>query len=460
MKYLKRLLLFLIIITSIMLIYAVLYPNIELNTYSTEVNSDFILTPKAYNLFTNLSNRTTLKYDIDNSKVGEYEVNASIKYLFYRVNKKFKFYVYDNTKPVINLKGDNPAHACPNTEYNEEGYSASDNYDGDLTDKVVIKKIDNSVLYSVADSSKNEVSIERKIIFADEEEPIIELKGNSEVTVYLGNNYSEPGYTAYDNCDGDLTEMIISTGDVDTNKIGTYKITYEVSDNSGNKTIVYRTVNVVKRKVYNGYGNGVIYLTFDDGPSFLTGDILNILDEESVKATFFVTGVNQDTIRAYNNGHTIALHTNSHDYSYVYSSADNYFNDLNKISDKVYNTLGFRSKIIRFPGGSSNTVSRKYSIGIMSYLANEVVQRGYTYFDWNVDSNDAGSDIYNSSSIYYNVVSGLSHNKTNVVLMHDSGGHSATVNALRNIIRYGKDNGYSFKAITENTPVVVHGVNN
>ena len=96
----------------------------------------------------------------------------------------------------------------------------------------------------------------------------------------------------------------------------------------------------------------------------------------------------------------------------------------------------------------------------MTFLTEEVVNRGYTYFDWNVDANDAGSDINNSINIYYNVVNNLSHNKTNVVLMHDSMGHIATVNALKDIIRYGKENGYTFKAITNDTPVIRHSVNN
>ena len=134
--------------------------------------------------------------------------------------------------------------------------------------------------------------------------------------------------------------------------------------------------------------------------------------------------------------------------------------DLNNVSNSVYNSIGIHPKIIRFPGGSSNTISKNYSNGIMSRLTNEVINRGYTYFDWNVDSNDAGGDGYNSNKIYNNVINGLSHSKTNIVLMHDSESHSASVDALRNIIKYGKNNGYTFKAITSDTPIVRHGVNN
>lgn len=107
----------------------------------------------------------------------------------------------------------------------------------------------------------------------------------------------------------------------------------------------------------------------------MTKEILDILDEEGIKATFFVTSGGEYVKRAYNSGHTIALHTSSHKYSYVYSSEENYFNDLNTVSDSVYNSIGIRCKFIRFPGGSSNTISRNYNKGIMSRLVNAVTNK-------------------------------------------------------------------------------------
>lgn len=458
MKYLKRLFLILIIITSFMLIYSVMFPNIEISTNNVELNSNYVIKYKAYNLFTNLSDKVVIQDNIDINRVGEYVVTASANYLFYHVKKEFKVNVIDTINPIITLNGDMIVNVCPNTDYVEEGYTASDNYDGDITNKVTIKKFDNSVFYSVVDSSNNRTEIERKINFTDEEKPIINLNGGNDVTIYLGNDYTEYGYTASDNCDGDITNKVIVTGNVNSNNIGTYTIKYEVSDTAGNKTEVIRTIHVVNKPSY--YGNGIIYLTFDDGPSDITGRVLDILDEEGVKATFFVTHGGNYVRRAYNSGHTIALHTYTHDYSYLYSSVENYFIDLNNVSNSVYNTIGIYPKIIRFPGGSSNTVSRHYSSGIMSRLTKEVINRGYTYYDWNVDSNDAGGDGYNSNKIYNNVINGLSHSKTNIVLMHDSNSHTGTVNALRDIIKYGKNNGYTFKAITSDTPIVRHGVNN
>lgn len=459
MKHLKKLFLILIIITLFMLIYSVVSPNVDVYTNSINLNSDYNIDYKVYNLFTNLTNKSSIiENNINSSNVGTYTIVINVKYLFFNVNKTVDINVIDNTKPIITLNGNTEVKVCPNTDYNEEGYTASDNYDGDITERVNIKKIDNSIIYSVIDSSSNETQVERKIIFEDDEAPKIELKGSADLNIFIGDNYNEEGYASYDKCDGDITNSVVVTSNLDTNKLGTYNIKYEAIDTSGNKAEVSRTIHVINKPSY--YGNGIIYLTFDDGPSYLTGKILDILDSENIKATFFVTHGSDYVKRAYNSGNTIALHTYTHNYSYVYSSIDNYFIDLNNVSNSVYNSIGIHPKIIRFPGGSSNTISKNYSSGIMSRLTNEVINRGYTYFDWNVDSNDAGGDGYNSSKIYNNVISGLSHSKTNIVLMHDSESHSASVDALRNIIKYGKNNGYTFKAITSDTPIVRHGVNN
>lgn len=442
-----------------MFIEAFFIPYFEIMNTEGNIGTEYVPIVKGYTAFFDFSDK--IKVNIDNvnvDKIGIYKVEASIEFLSFNINKNFYVAIVDKEKPIIELSGDNPSYICSGRNYIEDGYKVNDNYDGDITNNIIITEFDNSILYSVKDSSGNESRIERKLVIGDKESPIINLNGDNIINMYLGERYHEPGYSASDNCDGDITENVVVTGTVDTTKIGSYTIKYEITDSAGNSNSIERTVIVKKKPNY--YGNGHIYLTFDDGPSYLTNRILDILDEEGVKATFFVTSANESTRRAYNNGHAIALHTSSHNYSYIYSSADNYFNDLNAVSNDVYNMLGIRPNIIRFPGGSSNTVSKNYNIGIMSYLTMEVVNRGYIYFDWNISSGDAGGDIYNSNNIYYNVVNNLSHNMTNVVLMHDSAGHEATADALKNIIAYGKEYGYSFKTITSDTPVVTHRVNN
>ena len=457
MKF-KKVVLCSIIFSIILLILVLFFPNFKLENNTSLVGQDYSPKVKVYNTLYDISNKVKINNSIDINVIGKQEIEASVKYLFFNIKKKFIVNVIDKESPLISIVGNDVVSVCPGKEYVEEGYTAIDNYDGDITNNVIIEKNDNSVIYNVLDSSNNSFKIERHLTYEDKENPNLTLNGNSIVSIYLGERYTEAGYVALDNCDGDISENVKVTGYVDSSKLGTYKLNYEVIDSSDNKTIVERTVVVRKRTNY--YGNGKIYLTFDDGSSYLTSQILDILKEENVKATFFVVSSNQITKRAYDEGHAIALHSNTHNYAYIYSSVDNYFNDLNAISNNVYNITGFRSKIIRFPGGSSNVISRNYKTGIMTQLTGEVLNRGYIYFDWNIDSNDAGSDIYNSGNIYYNVVNNLSHSKTNIVLMHDSAGHQATVNALRNIIQYGKSYGYSFEAITENTPVVAHGVNN
>ena len=206
-----------------------------------------------------------------------------------------------------------------------------------------------------------------------------------------------------------------------------------------------------------------IYLTFDDGPSYLTESILDILKEENVPATFFVTS-NQiykysDVIkRMYEENHTVALHTSTHNYSYIYSSDENYFNDLNTIRNEVYNITGVKSRIIRLPGGSSNTISRKYNKGIVTRITTKLNENDFYYFDWNIDSEDASGKV-SKECIYQNVTNRI-HNGTNIVLMHDSSTKITTVEALRDIIKYAKNNGYTFAKITKKTPQIHHHINN
>ena len=407
--------------------------------------------------------KAKIKKNINPKKLGTYKVTYEVKINGITFKKIRTVKIIDDEKPVITLTGNKNTSICPNGEYKEEGYKAIDNYDGDITKKVKVTTKDNVIIYSVKDSSGNTTKITRNISKEDKTAPTITLKGNKTITLYLGNAWADPGYTATDNCDNDITNNVKASGTVNSNKLGTYKITYTVKDSSGNQTIVERNVKVISKPTYNynsGSNKGVIYLTFDDGPNEgTTNVILDILKEENVKATFFVTGKGPDYLikRAYNEGHAIGLHTFSHNYSQVYKSVNNYYNDLNQIQNRVKKITGQESKIIRFPGGSSNTVSKNYSKGIMTILTKDILNKGYRYYDWNVDSDDAGG-ARTASKVYNNVIKGLSKNRNNVILMHDI--KTQTKDALRNIIRYGKNNGYAFEKITTNTPMVAHKVNN
>lgn len=403
-----------------------------------------------------------IKNKINSKKLGTYKIIYEVKINGITFKKVRKVKLIDDEKPIITLTGNENISICPNAEYKEEGYKATDNYDGDITKNVKITTKDGIISYSVKDSSGNTAEITRTITKEDKIAPTITLEGNKTITLYLGNTWKEPGYTATDNCDNDITNNVVKSGTVNPNKLGTYKITYTVKDMTGNQAVVERTVKVISKPVNNNSGSnkGVIYLTFDDGPKQgTTNVILDILKEENVPATFFVTNSGPDSLikREYDEGHTVGLHTASHNYATVYKSVDSYYNDLLQVQNRVKRITGYESKIIRFPGGSSNTISKKYSKGIMTILTKDVVNKGYRYFDWNISSGDAG-ETTSSSGVYNYVVKSLSKNRSNVVLMHDIKPY--TRDALRNIIRYGKNNGYTFAKITMSTPMVTHHVNN
>lgn len=211
----------------------------------------------------------------------------------------------------------------------------------------------------------------------------------------------------------------------------------------------------------------VCYLTFDDGPSkTVTPRILETLDKYNVKATFFVVGTSYlDNLQQIKDaGHSIGLHSDTHKWS-IYKNADAYFDDLQTLSDKVYERIGIRVKMIRFPGGSSNTKSKEYSAGIMTKLTKMVTDKGYIYVDWNVSSGDASGNNVPKDTIVNNVLKGAVKKngepyKNICVLMHDLGTKSTTADALPEIIEGLRALGYTFEGLNENSPIFHHKVNN
>ena len=206
-------------------------------------------------------------------------------------------------------------------------------------------------------------------------------------------------------------------------------------------------------KAQKNTGNKVCYLTFDDGPSENTLGILKVLKKYNAKATFFVINTSKfDYVKQIHaDGHTVGLHTDSHVYSSIYSSIDAYFADLNSISNRVEKLTGVKSTVMRFPGGSSNGISKKHCPGIMSKLVNEVPARGYSYFDWNVDSGDADSNTPSYTYILNRVLQGASGKNAICVLMHDASAKTTTVQALPYIIEGLAQRGYRFEALTTAT---------
>ena len=212
---------------------------------------------------------------------------------------------------------------------------------------------------------------------------------------------------------------------------------------------------------YESNGRKVVYLTIDDGPSENTIEVLDILDRYGCKATFFVTGNDPDHYylikEAYDRGHTIGLHTFTHDYATVYASADAYFADLAIIGEIVQEQIGYVPCFIRFPGGSSNEVSANYCAGIMTELSTAVQSRGFQYYDWNASTGDGAEHTANDIVMFGTEADGM---ENIMLLCHDSATKQTTVQALPRIIEFYQAHGYTFEAIDRSTCVVQHGVNN
>lgn len=203
-----------------------------------------------------------------------------------------------------------------------------------------------------------------------------------------------------------------------------------------------------------------VYLTFDDGPSKYTPDVLEILKENNIKATFFVQySPDKDYYREIaEGGHTLALHSYTHDYAKIYAGEKPFFDDLNLISSYVKSITGIDSKIVRLAGGSSNTISRNYSKGVMTRIAVDLESQGYVYFDWNAQCMDATTRGISPSSIMKNVQSFTYINGIPkpfiILLLHNGINEQTTVEALQSIIDYYRDLGYTFRQITMETPAV------
>jgi peptidoglycan/xylan/chitin deacetylase (PgdA/CDA1 family) len=194
-----------------------------------------------------------------------------------------------------------------------------------------------------------------------------------------------------------------------------------------------------------------VYLTFDSTPGANTDAIMDILDSYQVKATFFVAGdVSEeyyDTVRRIvNDGHSLGMHSFSNQYSTIYASTEAFADDLQQISDYLFEITGVRSDLYRFPGGSGNEISNVDMAEFVHILnLNDI-----SFFDWNVSSGDAASD-YSSEDVVNNVLEGISQYKTSVVLLHDAPDKSETVAALATLIESLQEDDAQILPIDENT---------
>lgn len=208
-----------------------------------------------------------------------------------------------------------------------------------------------------------------------------------------------------------------------------------VNESSGSMQEQMRMEEITESEQIPGEPAHKVYLTFDDGPSIYTEDILEILDRYNVKATFFVVGKESEAAKEaltmiVDGGHTLGMHSYSHKYAELYRSVEDFAQDFVKLQSYLYEVTGVESRTYRFPGGSSNTVSDIDMQEFADYLESQGVQ----FYDWNVSSGDGGSRLLSVDALVRNCTEEIQNNQTSVILLHDSADKRTTVEALPIII--------------------------
>lgn len=482
----------------------------------------------------------TSQGEIDTGTLGTYTITYSASFEKESATATQTIVIQDTTAPAITLTGGETGYYSPGYSYEESGFTALDNYDGDLTEQVVVQQTEQGLTYTITDSHGNTASVTRKleckdvvppaitlhgeervflsygdtytdagaiaiddvdgdltasmtvtgidaidttiygeqyitytttdssgnvgekqriVVVAESTPPELTLNGDDRIFIRQGEAFTDPGFTALDNADGDITAKVSVSETVNTEKIGAYHLTYTATDSSNNVTTQTRSVFVYgaqEEMVFEPNGR-VVYLSFDDGPGPYTEQLLDLLDQYNIKVTFFVTNQYPDYQHligeAHRRGHTIAMHTYNHVFSEVYASETAYYNDLHKIQAICEEQTGVSPTIVRFPGGTSNVVSKNYCSGIMKGLTQSLPENGYQYCDWNVDSMDAGGAT-TSEEVSQNVISAIPDFKNSFVLQHDTKEYS--VKAVEKIIQWGLENGYTFMPMNANTPMFQH----
>ena len=301
----------------------------------------------------------------------------------------------------------------------------------------------------------------------DKVPPVITLDHREDYVVMPWQEYEEEGFSASDDRDGDLTEQVSRTVTED-------RICYRVSDSAGNESVLYRDIpydTSYKEKTGKDFPEiniddpdaqgKIVYLTFDDGPGPYTEELLETLDRYGVQVTFFVTGAfpaYEDMIKKEDAaGNSVGIHTLTHDFEKIYSDDKAFWKDIDQMQEIVQRQTGHTTNLMRFAGGSSNSISASYTPGIMTLLTEQAQQKGFQYFDWNISSGDGGSEG-DMNMVINNITSNLPNQDTCVVLCHDT--KEYTVNAMKYLIPWLLDHGYDIRPLQFDSEPAHHGVQN
>lgn len=402
-------------------------------------------------------NNITIKENtIDTNQLGEYQIIYQLDQHTFPLTVQVK----DTKAPIVSTKeltiqvgetisAEDAIKEIKDATKTRVSWKETNAFDSIGDQNVILQVIDEG-------NNKTETGVLVHVLEKDTTPPVISAK---DIVLQLHEEWDASKLaTASDERDGDV-DVKVERNDVDIHTPGTYHISFSATDKHGNKAEKTISVTIKQPKPI---GDKIIYLTIDDGPSANTPAILDILDRYHVKATFFVTaqcpGYLDYITLAHQKGHAIGLHTYSHHYATIYANETAYFNDLQAISDVVYQQIGIHPNILRFPGGSSNTVSANYNSGIMSRLSKQVLAKGYQYFDWNGASGDGNSSL--SASALIKEATSFGGQSPLMMLTHDHSGSGASVEALPAIIEYYQNLGYTFQTVDINTSGFHHGINN
>ena len=394
---------------------------------------------------------------VDGQTPGVYTRTYTARWLLWEDQAERRVYVVDRTPPVITLEHREGYAPSWLDGYEEEGFRAEDNIDGELTAQVEHVYRGDTVDYSVSDAAGNRTTVTRQIPYSVGR-PRIRPLGGERLRLPASFSFTDPGWTAFDDMGNDLRDYGKAESSVDPTRPGVYELRYAVENRAGDEVSVTRRVEIIPAALPESVTpeEKTIYLSFDDGPGPYTAQLLDVLKAYGVKATFFVTCRYPDYLdmvgRAFREGHSIGVHSASHNYYEIYASEEAYYEDFRACQEMIFKQTGQYTTLFRFPGGSSNTVS-SFNEGIMTRLTKSMNDMGYQYFDWNVDSDDAGDTRW-TGGVLRNVENGCQGKDCCLVLQHDVKDYS--VAAVRQLIEWGLENGYRFAALDMTSPPAHH----
>lgn len=286
----------------------------------------------------------------------------------------------------------------------------------------------------------------------------ITLTGGETLDWPCGVAFEEPGYCACGRNGGDATARVTVKGEVDCMTLGDYALEYRLSGMAGDALCVTRTVRVKPVPLpETAAREGVIYLTFDDGPCANTQELLDVLDKYGAKATFFVVASERNRYledmlpKIQAAGHAIGIHAANHDYDTLYSSSASYLADLASARQRVYELTGEYAQLCRFPGGSATAYHKlnNREDGAWDTVTAQLERMGMQYFDWNVSPENS---VNSAASSVSTVAHYAPRYAVPVSLQHDTRLYS--VKSVEPILQWGAENGYEFCALDASVPAV------